>query len=176
MTDLGRIRAVSAVMRAFCTIAIVIIPVGLAAFWALASPELIGDIRSLGNPVAALPPLFRLFGFLVTMIPGAIGIYGLIALRRLFDACRAGAIFAAGNALNLRAFAVSVVASALAKIMIGPVLSVLVSWHNPPGTRELAITLSSDDLGALFVGFLFLVVAWIMAEAQRLAEDNAQIV
>lgn len=51
-------------------------------------------------------------------------------------------------------------------------MSVVLSWHNPPGS----IAVSSDAIGALFVGFLFLVAAWIMAEAQRLAEDNAQIV
>ena len=176
MSDLGRIRTVSGVMRGICTIGMVAIPVTLAAFWALASPEAIGDIQGLGNDVTALPPAFRLLAFLVSMIPGAIGIYGLAALRRLFGAYRHGAIFAAGNALCLRTFAFSVVGSVLAKIVTGPALSVIVSWHNPPGTRELAITLRSDDLAALFVGCLFLVVAWIMAEAQRLAEDNAQIV
>lgn len=176
MTELGRIQSVSAVMRGVCTLGIVAIPVTLAAFWAFTSPEAIKDIRGLGNDVAALPPTFRLLAFLISMIPGAIAVYGLLALRRLFGAYRSGAIFAAGNAVELRTFALSVVGSVLANIVTAPALSVIVSWHNPPGTRELAITLRSDDLAALFVGCLFLVVAWIMAEAQRLAEDNAQIV
>ena len=149
---------------------------GVAAFWAFTSPEAIKDIRGLGYDVTALPPAYRLLAFLVSMIPGAIGVYGLMALRRLFGAYRDGAIFAAGNALDLRAFAFSVVGSVLANIVTGPVLSVIVSWHNPPGSRVLAVSFRSDDLAALFVGCLFLVVAWIMAEAQRLAEDNAQIV
>ena len=176
MTELDRIRSVSAVMRWICTLGIVAIPVTLAAFWAFTSPAAIKDIRGLGNDVAALPTKFRLLAFLVSMVPGAIAVYGLLALRRLFTAYRDGAIFAVGNALELRTFAFSVVGSVLVNIVTGPVLSVIVSWHNPPGTRELAITLRSDDLAALFVGCLFLVVAWIMAEARRLAEDNAQIV
>lgn len=167
---------VSTVMKGICTVGIVSIPLALAAFWAFVSPEAIRDIRGLGYDVAALPPLFRLLAFLASMIPGAIGVYGLIALRRLFDAYRTGAIFAAGNALNLRTFAVSVVASVVAKTLVGPALSVIVSWHNPPGTRVLAVSFRSEDLQALFIGCLFLVVAWIMAEAQRLAEDNAQII
>ena len=163
-------------MKGICTLGIVVIPISLAAFWALAPTEMIRDIRELGYQVTALPPLFRLLAFLVTMVPAGIGVYGLIALRRLFGAYSAGAIFAAGNALDLRTFALSVAASVLAKIVVGPLLSVIVSWHNPPGTRVLEISVRSNDLGALFVGCLFLVVAWIMAEAQRLAEDNAQIV
>ena len=176
MSELSRIRKVSAVMKGVCTLLMVAIPVVTAAFWAFTPTETIREFRELSYAVTALPPLFRLMAFLATMIPGGIAIYGLLALRRLFDAYRAGAIFAPGNAVHLRTFAVSVVASVLAKFVTAPVLSVVLSWHNPPGTRALAITLNSDDLGALFVGFLFLVVAWIMAEAQRLAEDNAQIV
>ena len=163
-------------MKGVCTLIIVTIPVATAAFWGLTPTDTIRAFKELGYEVTALPPLFRLLAFLVTMIPGAIAIYGLLALRRLFDSYRTGAIFAAGNALCLRTFAISVVGSVLAKFITAPVLSVVLSWHNPPGTRALAITLNSDDLGALFVGCLFLVVAWIMAEAQRLAEDNAQIV
>ena len=176
MSELGRIRTVSAVMRSFCTIGIVAIPVTLAAFWTFMSPEAIQDVRGHDYDVAALPPLYRLAAFLVSMIPGAIGVYGLIALRRLFGAFRSGAIFAAGNALDLRTFALSVVGSVLAKIVTVPALSVIVSWHNPPGTRVLEVSFRSEDLQALFIGCLFLVVAWIMAEAQRLAEDHAQIV
>ena len=110
------------------------------------------------------------------MVPGAIVLYGMLALRRLFDAYRLGAIFAAGNALHLRTFAVSVVVSAIVKILVTPLISVILSWHNPPGTRAVAISFGSNDISALFVGLLFLIVAWIMAEAQKLADDNAQII
>ena len=173
---MNRIRRVSTVMKGICTVGIVATPLALAAFWAFAPIETIRDIREIGYDVTALPPAFRLLAFLASMVPAGIGIYGLIALRRLFGAYSDGALFAAGNALDLRTFALSVAASAFAKIVVGPVLSVIVSWHNPPGTRVLEISVRSNDLGALFVGCLFLVVAWIMAEAQRLAEDNAQIV
>lgn len=176
MNDLIRIRKVSGVMKWVCTVGIAAIPVAALLFWALASPEAVQGLPGVTYDVAALPPANRALAFLATMIPGGLSIYGLVALRRLFDAYRQGAIFAAGNALHLRAFAVSVVAAAIAKMLIVPVLSIVLSWHNPPGARALSIAINSDDIGARFVGLLFLVVAWIMAEAQQLAEDNAQIV
>ena len=89
---------------------------------------------------AALPTKFRLLAFLVSMVPSAIAVYGLLALRRLFTAYRDGAIFAVGNALELRTFAFSVVGSVLVNIVTGPVLSVIVSWHNPPGIHERRAT------------------------------------
>lgn len=176
MNEMKRIRRVSGIMKGVCTIGIAAIPVATAIFWAAVPPETVQALPGVTYDIASLPPVTRALAFLVTMIPGAIGMYGLAALRRLFDAYRQGAIFAAGNALYLRAFAVSVVAGAITKMAIVPVLSVVLSWHNPPGGRALAIAVSSDDIGALFAGLLFLVVAWIMAEAQRLADDNAQIV
>lgn len=176
MNELKRIRRVSGVMKGVCTAAVIAIPIALSVFWALVTPQALLAFPGVTYDIAALTPLTRSLAFLVTMIPGAISVYGLMALRRLFDAYRQGAIFAAGNALYLRAFAVSVVAAAIAKMAMVPVVSVVLSWHNPPGTRALSIAISSDDIGALFAGLLFLVVAWIMAEAQRLAEDHAQIV
>lgn len=176
MDEMKRIRRVSAVMKGVCTAGIAAIPITVAVFWAVVTPETLRAYPGVNYDIAALSPLTRMLAFLVTMIPGAISLYGLLALRRLFDAYRRGAIFAAGNALCLRTFAFSVVAAAFAKMAAVPVMSVVLSWHNPPGARALSIAISSDDIGALFAGLLFLVVAWIMAEAQRLADDHAQIV
>ncbi len=176
MNELVRIRRVSGAMKGICTVGIAVIPLATAVFWAVVRPETVQALPGVTVDIALLSPATRTLAFLVTMIPGAIGLYGLIALRRLFGAYRQGAIFAVGNALYLRAFAVSVVAGALAKMAIVPILSVALTWHNPPGTRALAIAINSDDIGAVFAGLLFLVAAWIMVEAQRLAEDNAQIV
>lgn len=176
MKELKRIRRVSGVMKGICTVGIAAIPVAAAVFWTLVSPEAVQGLPGVTYEVAVLPPVTRALAFLAVMIPGTISLYGLMALRRLFEAYRQGAIFAAGNAVHLRAFAVCVVVAAIAKIVIVPLLSVVLSWHNPPGMRALNIAIGSDDIAALFAGLLFLVVAWIMAEAQRLAEDNAQIV
>lgn len=176
MDELKRIRRVSAVMKGVCTAGIAAIPIAVSVFWALVTPEALRAYPGVNYDIAALPPATRMLAFLLTMIPGLISLYGLLALRRLFDAYRRGALFAAGNALCLRTFAFSIVVATVAKMLMIPVMSVVLSWHNPPGNRALSIAINSDDLGALFAGFLFLVVAWIMAEAQRIAEDNAQIV
>jgi hypothetical protein len=48
--------------------------------------------------------------------------------------------------------------------------------NNPPGHRQLAISFGSAELTTLFIGFVFLVIAWIMDEARSLAEEQAEIV
>lgn len=172
-----RIAKVSAVMRGICGVAMAAIPAVLATFWALAPLEAIRELPGVTFAVAALPPSSRLLAFLVVMVPSGVSMYGLAMLRRLFDTYRQGRIFDAGNARSLRAFAISVLVAAAAKILlVTPALSLVLSFHNAPGTRALALSFSSDDLATLFVGAVLMVVAWTLAEAHRLAEDYAQIV
>ena len=52
------------------------------------------------------------------------------------------------------------------------VLSVIVTWHNGPGKREVDASLSSDDYMVLLLGVALLAISSVMVEAARIAEDN----
>jgi hypothetical protein len=118
----------------------------------------------------------RLLGFTVSMLPASFLLCGLYRLARVFRSFSEGAIFTPGTIAGIRTFALMVVLSALARPVATAMLSVVLTMNNPPGERALAITIGSGHLEAVFVGLVFFVIAHLMQEGQRLAEDNAQII
>ena len=177
-TDLHRIRRVSRAMMHICTASFVLIPAVLALAWAnfdlilRHAPPVAGLRLPAGGPGA----LSLVLGFLVSLVASGILLFGLWRLRRLFHLYSDGRIFTAENAHCLRSFAWALVVFAVTKPLFGALLSVVVTWRNPPGQRALALSFGSNEFGVAFVGVLLLVIAWIMREGCRLAEDNAQIV
>ncbi len=176
--NLHRIRRVSRAMMHLCAAPFVLVPAVLAFAWTNFDLVLRHAPPAAGLHLPADGPgVFSLvLGFLVSLAAAGILLFGLWRLRRLFQLYSEGHIFTAENALCLRSFAWTLVVFALTKPLFGAVLSVVVTWRNPPGQRALAISFGSNEVGVAFVGVLLLVIAWIMREGCRLAEENAQIV
>lgn len=126
--------------------------------------------------VDGLPSAKRLGGFAIAMLPAAAGIFGLLALHRLFRLYAAGQVFTRANTRALRQFAAAVLAYGLTRPLAYSLTVLLMTYDNPPGQRHLAIQMSDGEVTALFLGVLFLAIAWVMDEARELAEDQAQIV
>ncbi len=176
-TNLQRIRRVSRAMMHLCSASFVLIPAALAFGWA--NFELLRHAPPLaGLQIDGSGPSgwFLVFGYAVSLAASAILLFGLWRLRRLFQLYSDGRIFTVENARCLSSFAWTLVVFAMTKPLFGAALSVLVTWHNPPGQRALAISFGSGEIGVAFVGVLLLVIAWIMREGCRMAEENAQIV
>lgn len=76
----------------------------------------------------------------------------------------------------MRHFAAAVFAFAIAKPITGALLSAVLTMNNPPGHRQIAITAGSSELTTLFIGGVFLIIAWIMDEARAIAEEQAEII
>ncbi|MEM7225943.1 MAG: DUF2975 domain-containing protein [Pseudomonadota bacterium] len=173
-----RIRRVSRAMSLLCLVGMVGLPISLALAWA--TPELLGGaypaLESQWGPPGELPIFSRVLGFLVSMIPTALVIYGLSRLRRLFRLYEAGEIFSADAARCLKQFAIAVMLQAVLRPLSGAVLSVVVTFHNPPGQRMLTVGLGGGEYAALLLGGLMLVIAWIMGEGARIADENRQFV
>ena len=173
-----RIHRVSRVMSALCLIGMVGLPASLGLAWAY--PELLGSaypaLESQWGPPGAVPWTSRVLGFLVTMVPTGVVIYGLLCLRRLFRLYEAGEIFSADAARCLKRFAVAVTLQALLRPLAGAAISVIVTFHHPPGERMLTLSLGGGEYAALLLGGLLLVIAWIMGESARIADENRQFV
>lgn len=178
MRDLARVQHVSRIMRLLCTVAIVALPVGLALMWLYF--DTVRDGWPAVNVVPNLPPRLpiaeRAAGFAITMIPAGMVVYGLLRLRALFGLYARGEVFHPAAARCLRGFAWALVLVGASNPLTGALLSVALTLGNPPGERTLSISLGSDDLGTVFLGGLLLVIAWIMGEAGRIAEENRQFV
>lgn len=176
MTDrTRRITVLSAVTKHLCSFLLIALPLGLAAFWLVFAEP---DPARFGPGFAMGPdtPLERGLGLGLSLIPLAIALFALVNLRRLFSFYAAGVYFTPATVRCFTNMAWTLVAATPAGILTGAALSVALSYDNPAGQRELAISLSSAQLTMLLTGIVLLVISWVMADAVRLQEENAAFV
>ena len=175
---LARIRRISRIMKALCGLAMVTIPCGLAVLWAsfdlwIAIDPQVFPFGPLPDP---MPTSSLVAGFVISTLSAGITLFALARLRRLFGLYATGVIFGVENGRCLRHFALAVICQALLHPFTVALLSVALTWSNPPGQRMLTLEFGSTQLGVIFVGAVFLVIAWIMELGRELAEEQAQIV
>ncbi|VXB46242.1 DUF2975 domain-containing protein [Massilia sp. 9I] len=99
--------------------------------------------------------------------------YALLRLDRMLRACAQGRMFALDTVAHMKAFIGCVLAS-LALGIIEPVLRTLVWRHGFGSTAKgfFGVGVSSEELTLLLICALFFVVASLMHEARRIAEEN----
>lgn len=173
-----KIVTISRIMRLLCLALIVATPLAVALVW-WKFDFLFQEMPGMGHlPIhpERIGPWTRLLGFVVHIIPGGIAVYGFHQLRRLFELYTGGEIFSMNCVSRLRSFAHALLAYGIASPIAMALISVVVTMNNPPGERALSIALSSNDVVTLFIGGVFVVIARVMVEGGKLAEENAQIV
>ncbi len=119
-----------------------------------------------------LPVRTRLMGFMVTMMPTGIAMLGAYYLMRLFRLYEQGHIFRASNVRCFKSLSRVLIWWFAAGIVHRSLLSVALTFHNPPGKRWFELGLSSADLTALLLGGILAVIAWVMEEGRKLQEDQ----
>lgn len=156
------------------------IPLLLALGWALIPDAQVGDGLGLKMMPDAQPgpltPLDRLAGFIASLLPTSVVLYGVWHLRGLFRLYASGTILGAQNAERLRALALTLLIWIPAQMLGDVLVSLALSLDNAAGERFIAISLNSSDLSITLVGAVALVISWVMVEAARAADDNASIV
>ncbi|MCV0398114.1 MAG: DUF2975 domain-containing protein [Rhizobiaceae bacterium] len=171
---LGRIRALSRLMAWLVLFTAAALVVGILAYWWTTPSDLLRAQAGLTGPGLEIGAATRVAGFAISMIPVGILIFGLVYARQCFLAFADGEIFSRRAVGRLRAFAIAVAASAALKPVAGAALSVLLSWNGEGGS--VALRLGSDTLLTLIFAGLVAVIAWVMAEAVAISEENAQFV
>ena len=172
----ARIRRAGAMLRHFCAVMIVTIPVGAAAYWALVTEESQWLPYVVGDLTVALTPTSRAAAFLVTLVPGAVLMWAFWTLRRLFSLYSAGQYFSRDTVRCFRHLGLAALVWMISNLVHGALLSLSLTMANPPGERAVAVSGTGVDLTALFAGLVLLVLSWVMDEARRLDEDQSQIV
>jgi hypothetical protein len=112
----------------------------------------------------------------MSLVPLAIVLLGLHRLWVLFGEYALGRVFSHRALASLRGCARCVLATGLVSPVYGALLSVIVTLDRKPGTRELNLQFGSDDYAMVLLGAVLLAIASVMAEAARVAEDNAGFV
>lgn len=110
----------------------------------------------------------------LAVLPALILSTGLIALRPALAEMRSGAAFAGAAFRGLRRFAAAIVAAAITKIVIVPLIGLLLTWSHEQ--RSLVLSIGFEQVQALVLGAAIWLLAWIMAEGHDLATENAQFV
>lgn len=57
-------------------------------------------------------------------------------------------------------------------VVYNSVMSIILSYHNPPGERVFTLGFSGSDVFAIFVGVLVLMISWVMHEGQKVVNEN----
>jgi hypothetical protein len=174
---LERIRVVSRILAHSCVGISIVLAVALAAYWIVGTDEaILLDARVTGIAIYPIGWPVRLACLALSALPLACLIWGLMRARRCFESFAANRFFTIDNIRQLRGLATAVLVSTLLKPLVGAVLSVVLSAQTYAQGKALVISLSSDSLLALLFAGLVSVTAWVLAEANSIAEENAQFV
>lgn len=127
----------------------------------------------LGVPLTeATPLIWRLGAMLCALVPTAIASWGLIALAGLFRCFIAGEVFSAQSLRALSHVTAALFWNVLAAFVMQAPISALLSYPLGPHHREISLGLGTDDVQVLFVAGVAYVLARVMAEARRIADEN----
>ena len=174
---LERMRVVSRILARSCTGVSVVLAVALAAYWMVISDEaILLDARLTGIATHPIGWPVRLAGLAISAVPLACLIWGFLQARRCFESFAENRFFTPENSGQLRGLVTAMLVSTLLKPVAGAALSVVLSWQTCAQGKALVISLSSDSLLALLFVGLVSVTAWVLAEANSIAEENAQFV
>lgn len=180
MTDLERLSTISRLLGWVCLGLMIFLPASVLACWLYFDvfgpgiADRLGIAREYAIPDQLTPTQIAL-GIGVMMVPVGIMMFGLWNLRQLFQGFGAGRIFTLENTRSLRIFAWSAMVVIVVQFFTDGLLAVVLTLSNPPGQRILALSLSTEQIVAIFIGAVFVVIARVLEEGRKLADDNASI-
>ena len=102
-----------------------------------------------------------------------VGLYRLTRLLRLFEI---GEFFSVRAVRHLRAFALSLLLITLAGCFLPPIELLTARLLGVGHVTAIAFDIDSSDVWSAMISAVFFVIALIMGEAGKLAEDNGLIV
>lgn len=119
---------------------------------------------------------YRLVAFVFALVPTAFTIWALWSLRQLFLLYASGEVFSHHALRMLNHVAVALFAGVITGFVTQAPITLLLSWYKGHGHRALSIGIGSHEIAGLFVAGAVLVIARVMAEARRVADENAGFV
>jgi hypothetical protein len=126
--------------------------------------------------MAGVPLNDRLLALVFALIPALIATWGMVSLARLFQAFTQGEIFSLPALRALSNITYALFWNVIAGFVTQAPITYLLSMHNGPGHRFVSLGFGSDDVEMLFLAGVTFVIARVMAEARRVAEENAGFV
>jgi hypothetical protein len=175
---LSSVRRISRWMVWACRVLLVGLPAALAVYWIVADQDWLAVHAHLSAAQVTGPlQLWQRAAAAGTMaIPLGLLLAGLWQAQRCFAQFAEGQVFTSEATRLLQRFAGWVAAAALGAIAAPAVVSVLLTWNNPPGMRHLAVGVGSDHVFTLFFAAMVWLMAAVIGQGQVLAEENQRFV
>jgi hypothetical protein len=175
---MDRVRRIAALMRGMVFVGGTIFTIATLAMWATPEWLRLGASQQLGIEPGSvtITPAVQFYGALISLVPVGLGIFGMVQVWFLFGEYAQGRIFTAIASKRLRRLAWSLIGSAAAQIVARTLHGLVLTMNNPPGKKMLILNVSSNDYSFLIFGVLLLGIAWVMVEATRLAQENAEFI
>jgi Protein of unknown function (DUF2975) len=172
--NMHRIQRLSGIFRLLFTALIICIPVLSLLYWLFFNDLPKGFTNELPVVASQTLPLSSIaLAILVSLIPMSVVIYGLLTLKELFKLYERGIVFSTKNVSCFRRLGYTLIAWVLANMIFVTLISVVISFNNPPGERTMVIGFGSSDLATLIIGAVVILISWVMHEASRLEDEQA---
>ena len=177
MRNTSKIKKLSSIMHVFCTSLMFLLPLGIIWIWvnfnnyalSLARPNLLIDPQYIQTYQIIMACTLQL-------LAASIMIYGIWHLRALFKLFHSGVFFTHKAIQHLNKFTLALFVSTLLKPIVLAILSVLLTWGNPPGKKSLVLEIGSSEIATIFVAGILLTIIWIMREGQQLENENKSFI
>lgn len=171
----------SRLLRRIFQILLVLLPIGMVYFWLTAGTpsdyltrtgvvQLYIPIDSLTSSPLAMK--IRLSAMLASAIYALILVRALCLLISLFRHYEMGEIFSERNVKIFRQLGRSIFYWIFGGVLYHTLMSIIISYNNPPGHRMLMVTFSGIDFLSLLVGGIILGIARVMQEGLKLADES----
>jgi hypothetical protein len=109
-------------------------------------------------------------------LPLVAGLMLLWHVWRLFGHYAAGRVFDLASVRHLQWLGWGLLTLAAARPLSHTLAVLALSWHNPPGQRQLLVAINSDHYALLMLGLVLVAMARIMRESVRVAQENAEFI
>lgn len=154
-------------------------PIGYGVFWLGINHVPVSFIRhDFPIPGSLLPLSFslRCAALAISLLPMCVQLSGLWTLIRLFTLYGQGSIFTVRHVKYFRRLGYILLLWTGAGILYRALIGIVLSWVASPGQVTLSLGLTSTNLTAFIIGGIVLVIAWIMDEGRKLADEQALFV
>ena len=172
----ARLRRMAMLVRILILIGAFSVIAGTFWVWVLPGHAAAHIKEAASVDVGTLTPRSQIEGGIWSLLPLGIVLLGLLRLWQLFGEYAYARVFSHRALVSLRGFARCMLAMGFVAPVYGGVLSVLMTLDRAPGTRELNVQFDFDNYAMILLGAVMLAISSVMAEAARVAEDNAGFV
>lgn len=177
MATANHLRTISLIVAWGATLGAFAFPAMLTLVVLHPSPIGFLDVRmEIPALTAHVPAAYRYGAFATSLVPAGFTFWAWWSLRRLMLLYAKGDVFTQAALHQLHNIALALLCSVIAGVLLGGVSSLVLSWPQGDGHRALSFSFGTDNAADLFKAAAVYVIALVMNDARRLAEENANFI